>query len=81
MSAPLTTRNPNHEILYKALSERLKNLELDRRIEDAKETSDFWSQIPVEAEYPYALLDSCMKGEYDHVKRYLQETKNPGLFL
>ncbi|KAF2007594.1 ankyrin [Amniculicola lignicola CBS 123094] len=38
-------------------------------------------KVPVEAECPYGLFDSCMKGEYQHVKEYLQETKNPELLL
>ncbi|EMD86651.1 hypothetical protein COCC4DRAFT_33150, partial [Bipolaris maydis ATCC 48331] len=81
MSAPPTTGNPKHEILCEDLSKSLQNLKLDGQIENAKDTSGFWSQIPVEAEYPYGLLDSCMKGEYHHVKKYLQETKNPELLL
>lgn len=81
MSAPPTTRNPKHEILCQDLSKSLQNLKLDGRIENAKETSGFWGQIPVEAEYPYVLLDSCMKGKHHHVKKYLQETKNPEALL
>jgi len=81
MSAPSTTGNPKNKILCENLSKSLQNLKLDKRIKNAKETSGFRKNIPVEAEYPYALLDSCMKGEYQRVKKYLQETKNPELFL
>jgi hypothetical protein len=81
MSAPSTTGNPNNEILCEDLLKSLQNLKLDKRIRSSKETSSFRRQIPIEAEYPYALLDSCMKGEYQPVKKYLLETKNPGLFL
>lgn len=58
------------------LLKSLQNLKLDERIENAKENTSFWRQIPVEAEYPYALLDSCIRGEDHHVKKYLQDTRN-----
>ncbi|RMZ66320.1 ankyrin repeat [Pyrenophora seminiperda CCB06] len=73
--------NPKNEILCENLLKNLHNLKLDERIEDAKETSGFRRQIPAEAEYLYVLLDSCLKGEYHHVKKFLQETKNPELLL
>jgi hypothetical protein len=73
--------NPKNEILCEDLLKSLQNMNLNERIENAKNTSSFWKQIPVEARYPYALLDSCMKGEYHHVKKYLQETENPELLL
>jgi hypothetical protein len=73
--------NPMNEILCENLLKSLHNLKLDERIEDAKETSGFRRQIPAEAEYLSVLLDSCMKGEYHHVKKFLQETKNPELLL
>ncbi|KAH7119999.1 hypothetical protein B0J11DRAFT_591045 [Dendryphion nanum] len=81
MSAPPTMGNLKNEILCDDVLKSLLNLKLGERIENVKETSGFWKQIPVNTEHPYALLASCMKGECHHVKNYLQETKNPELLL
>jgi hypothetical protein len=80
MSAPPTTGNPKNKILCEGLLNDLQDLKLSERIKNA-ETSDFWRQIPVEAEHSYTLLDSCMKGECLHVKKYFQETNNPKFLL